>query len=1523
MLKHAKKILIILGSLSAIFIVAHFVFAADLGTSYGAATGLSNTDPRMMIANIIRIALGLLGIIAIGLIIYGGFLWMTAAGNEEQIDRAKKVLTSAVIGLVIILSAFAIATFVINNLLQATNDNNVIPGGGGPGSVLPPGDGGSGQPCGGGVFGNCSAGFCNPGFVCNIGSCLCAAPGGTGSSCNGSANPAVCSDNGSCDSSNYCDSALSCTCQPLVANGGSCDGDAAAPGCQAQNVCQPNSACSLSTCTCEAAADVGTLCSDSTTACQPDNNLCPNNQTCDPTAATPCSCQKLPVITAISPVGGFCANNHSQVCKADADCLNSTCDKITPNAAKENIITISGKYFGTTPGTVSFWDGSGYNIVGIDPKNVNSNCTGSWTDNQIIIVLPNNNGLKDGAIKVTTSGGKFDVSDDANGPKINLIINSIVRPGLCSTTPQAKVGANVNYDGVNFSNGSANFGVYNSPVAGINSHFIANAGNTILPSLSSGQTSTFVHDTGSGQDSNYINMNVLPSVVSGGAFISSFSPATGNKGQYITIIGSGFGQKGSSQVYFGPKSDNLSGSFDFPSQCLDSIWSDQQIIVKVPTNIDSLNPNFNNYLTIALDNGTVLTTQNSTPRNFVFDSGAALSPSLCKIIPEVGQPGTPVNLLGENFGAMTGSSLVRFFFNKDVSGAANLFWDAATIPNSATAAIPLGATTGQVKIINGLASNGLNIMVGSCLEAPDKNTACGSQICCLSNTSKAGSCVDSVADCDATASSSVYQFSFSTGLGNSTPPPPSGSSCQENSLLSGTCLLGGTCPNVPGACSLFNGGGVTPSTCSCCCRKIPSNPDCCASLTCEGACGSDASGPNTNQYGSCGGCAKSGGDAACSCAGHSGQFCDTGDSNFPDGVCRDCSAITDKSSCSQHAACCVDHTRGDSCVNKIFGVKATDIFQLAPSGGINYCGYFQCGDGNTACQAAPVSNPVNTHFASSTECGAKCGVVPPTLGRSCSPLTPNGSCNTCGAPFSCLQSPSDNNSCGFCCCDPKQAGQCDILTKGKTGLTLSCVANVGPCDGAGRGLCCGCGSNNDCDAGNNPTTQGCGSDTCCRERPGVSAVTPVDSKIDVCRNSQITATFNQKMDGSSFNGGNFVLLEQVLGKCPLGAKAISPLSQLPVQDEKNKNIFALSFDKFIAAAQEKLPWIFGQPSLAFSPDPLYSYCSVPGSASAEQIGDTTKLIFTPSGVLDANATYFAVIRGAKNLNDNSVGVANLWGITMNNPASSAGQVSNSNAFSGVVFNSSYIWSFQTKKSNGEDGDGICAIASVSVFPDSYLINTDKNSLIENDNDHNAKTFDTVNDYDKVFLASALSDDGESLYPVAGYAWNWTWSFIGHNIATINPAPFANNTSSQLIQALPGVTNDNTTIKAKVNLTDQSASSIGGNASSTAALYVFLCTTTWPAMQGGTWHPWRDAAEGASCTGSGACTQANYLLYYCRDSGSNAKDLPPLTNPATTIGSTLTCSSDGSACPDNSIGKPCGVGGTCQDIVKESYFFKNQ
>ncbi len=131
----------------------------DLGLKQAASTGLVDTDIRTIIAKIIKAALGLLGIVAVCLVLYAGYLWMTAGGDDEKINSSKKILINASIGLIIILSAYSIVSFVMNKLVEATTgDNSALcdkqKANGGPScggdcsACLPP-------PC---PYGNCASG---------------------------------------------------------------------------------------------------------------------------------------------------------------------------------------------------------------------------------------------------------------------------------------------------------------------------------------------------------------------------------------------------------------------------------------------------------------------------------------------------------------------------------------------------------------------------------------------------------------------------------------------------------------------------------------------------------------------------------------------------------------------------------------------------------------------------------------------------------------------------------------------------------------------------------------------------------------------------------------------------------------------------------------------------------------------------------------------------------------------------------------------------------------------------------------------------------------------------------------------------------------------------------------------------------------------------------------------------------------------------------------------------------------------
>jgi hypothetical protein len=121
--KHAVAFAAILVMLAPMFLIATSVHAQAVVTDAANAIGLgragnlglaaTEADPRETAVTIIKYLMTFLGIIAVTVILIGGFRWMTAAGNEDKVGSAKKTIIAGAIGLVIVLAAFAIVTFVV------------------------------------------------------------------------------------------------------------------------------------------------------------------------------------------------------------------------------------------------------------------------------------------------------------------------------------------------------------------------------------------------------------------------------------------------------------------------------------------------------------------------------------------------------------------------------------------------------------------------------------------------------------------------------------------------------------------------------------------------------------------------------------------------------------------------------------------------------------------------------------------------------------------------------------------------------------------------------------------------------------------------------------------------------------------------------------------------------------------------------------------------------------------------------------------------------------------------------------------------------------------------------------------------------------------------------------------------------------------------------------------------------------------------------------------------------------------
>ncbi len=124
-----------------IFFCAGFFFGtalpagAQLSEEYERQTGAfagsqgagieTERDIREVVALIIRGALGVIGILFLGYAIYGGYLIMASGGNEEKVNKGKKTLLTAAIGVAVVLSAYAITLAVARIMMPRAPQDGV------------------------------------------------------------------------------------------------------------------------------------------------------------------------------------------------------------------------------------------------------------------------------------------------------------------------------------------------------------------------------------------------------------------------------------------------------------------------------------------------------------------------------------------------------------------------------------------------------------------------------------------------------------------------------------------------------------------------------------------------------------------------------------------------------------------------------------------------------------------------------------------------------------------------------------------------------------------------------------------------------------------------------------------------------------------------------------------------------------------------------------------------------------------------------------------------------------------------------------------------------------------------------------------------------------------------------------------------------------------------------------------------------------------------------------------------------
>jgi len=91
-----------------------------LGKESGYAQATSDTTMAETVGVVIGMALSLVGVIFLGLMVYAGIIWMTAQGDAEKASKAKEIIKTCVIGLIVVLAAYSITAFVVPKLVAVT-----------------------------------------------------------------------------------------------------------------------------------------------------------------------------------------------------------------------------------------------------------------------------------------------------------------------------------------------------------------------------------------------------------------------------------------------------------------------------------------------------------------------------------------------------------------------------------------------------------------------------------------------------------------------------------------------------------------------------------------------------------------------------------------------------------------------------------------------------------------------------------------------------------------------------------------------------------------------------------------------------------------------------------------------------------------------------------------------------------------------------------------------------------------------------------------------------------------------------------------------------------------------------------------------------------------------------------------------------------------------------------------------------------------------------------------------------------
>ena len=859
----------------------------DLGLQPLEATGLGHADIRIIIANIIKVALGMLGILAVGLMLYAGYEWMTSGGNEEQIGTAKKILINATIGLAIILSAYSIVAFVMTKLVEAT---------GGSAGVSPkcqaqinsggPNCDGDCPSCGGGNNNSTFYLVQKPvgGFVCvknyhpmflfsqpidinTIGGHIVVINAASGSEVTGqwkslvnnskgiaffpdggcgvqgvdncfeTANFKIKFNNASeilstggkslqcgfggtdCSAINFTTGDKTDTSGPKITIALPVNGDALSQnstievkvnfsddsGLQnlslsadgnlvkstALNKCQtdgqvtvnwPTKNLSLGSHTLNAlgvdwAANEGT---DSINVkLKPD--FCFNNQLDKDQGEKFVDC------------GGDCGACANDKCFNDSDCASGYCeikggkpkngnnegvcvektmitDFSLPSAAPGDYVSVFGKYFGSVLGHVYFSSLESGKWIEAPVVNCGPNFK-NWTNNQVVVSVPA--GIVDsGPIKLETAGGGTngtDITNDGYGPKPglpvagNFALSNFPHPGLCMIQPpKGTVGTFIAASGKGFGptqnlKDNLKFQDINAVVLNWKDKVLS----AMVPSGLDNGDFTVQVDKG-GIQSNGVKFSV-EGVNPDDPFISSFSTTTLVMKDYLTIYGKNFGSDGKVTFKLDGTGGAISGDNSFPKACVQSVWKDDKILIKIPNGMG--NGNYTVQVERSSPNVGVSAKDKKISVDIVDGTPA---PGICNITP-VSSPipfpkGNVLKIYGDNFNDNEDLYFWKnggvAFNNNTLSQSSNVFIsvnELTALPADTTISGPLYVydKTNQKK------SNAVNFSVLDCTK--NNNTCADANDQCCSAGTQNGMCIPKTDTCAGVKHSAGYVWLFSTG----------------------------------------------------------------------------------------------------------------------------------------------------------------------------------------------------------------------------------------------------------------------------------------------------------------------------------------------------------------------------------------------------------------------------------------------------------------------------------------------------------------------------------------------------------------------------------------------------------------------------------------------------------------------------------------------------------------------------------------------------------------------------------------